>query len=442
MTELDALIVKELKLCEFKFWYPLFSKHSMKSHILELPIHFPVSHDLSADTAVGAANSDQGHHPTINMHREFTAYLQQDGIVLPEKYSEKFSPGSTTADAAPGATLPASALMEVHDKLGAKKSEEKRTEVTACSDSTVTSTTATTAAMFNYISSSVSQAMKSFRSKDDTSICYFIKTNWSCPSDAKWILTGQCLKCYSLDDVYMVLKASDRILYDIELIRLCNEVEIQLREQKEQKLLQQEQQNMMDGPEAITAATDNAVTNDPHDIQHRHKHHHSEHTTLSLITRKWANLHPSMEFRCFVRGRELIAVSQRECTTCFPFLVSPPAPRVEEMGSFSIDTTATATATATAAATATASSSITVPVVSAQNSEQPNGNSSSGSSSNNYQNSINSTSNTSARSTTRSELQEEILDRISGFYETVILPCTDFPSENCKLWLLLLLLWL
>lgn len=43
----------------------------------------------------------------------------------------------------------------------------------------------------------------------------FPKLNWSCPLDASWINTGT-LKCQRLADVYVLLKSSDRIIYDIE----------------------------------------------------------------------------------------------------------------------------------------------------------------------------------------------------------------------------------
>jgi hypothetical protein len=216
MSDLDCEIVKELRYCEFKFWYPLFSKYSMKSHVLELPVNAPSS------------SGDNDCHG-INIHQEFTQYLQQDGIILPDDHLN-----NQQADEGSGKT-------------------HKET--------------------FHFITSSVSGAMKAFRECDDSSLCYFVKTNWSCPSDAKWILTGQCLKCYAMEDVYTVLKASDRTLYDVELLRLCNQVEATAAAL---------------GAGQVDAATSPAPA------------------SLSIVIRKWANLNPAMEFRCFVRGGELI----------------------------------------------------------------------------------------------------------------------------------------
>jgi len=210
MNTLDDLITVDLGYCEFKYWYRLFSKYSMKSHILELPF------DISSNDSSSSSN--------INLHHEFGVYLKQDGIILP---NDHLASQITDTDAF------------IHKET------------------------------FEFISSHVSEAMKQFREKDDTSICYFMKTNWSCPSDAKWILTGQCLKCYNLEDMYTVLKASDRVLYDLELLRLRNE--------------------------AVVAS--GGVP-----------------SPLTIVTRKWANFNPSMEFRCFVRGKELIG--ELMCLVC------------------------------------------------------------------------------------------------------------------------------
>lgn len=78
------------------------------------------------------------------------------------------------------------------------------------------------------------------------------KLNWSCPKDATWVNNGT-LKCQTPGDVYLLLKSSDFVMHDLL-----------------------------------------------HAID-------KEHTTIQyeLVLRKWCNLHPSMEFRCFVSDRQL-----------------------------------------------------------------------------------------------------------------------------------------
>jgi hypothetical protein len=85
------------------------------------------------------------------------------------------------------------------------------------------------------------------------------KLNWSAPKDTTWVNEGT-LKCQTVGDVYLLLKSSDFCLHDV------------LRK-------------------AWKDCEDYDESRDPPKLQ--------------LILRDWCNLHPSMEFRCFVRQHEL-----------------------------------------------------------------------------------------------------------------------------------------
>ena len=41
---------------------------------------------------------------------------------------------------------------------------------------------------------------------------------------------------------------------------------------------------------------------------------------MQLVLRKWCHFHPSMEFRCFIRHDDLLAISQRNHTQHYPHL--------------------------------------------------------------------------------------------------------------------------
>eukprot|EP00752_Nemacystus_decipiens_P007422 g6635.t1 len=101
----------------------------------------------------------------------------------------------------------------------------------------------------------------------------FPKLNWSCPKDAAWV-NGGSLKCSLPGDVLCLLKSSTFISHDLH--------------------------------HAFDACPDATV---------------SRPGTFTLVLRKWCNLHPSMLFRCFVRERRLVGVSQRDCTSYYGFLV-------------------------------------------------------------------------------------------------------------------------
>ncbi|ERF74735.1 hypothetical protein EPUS_04904 [Endocarpon pusillum Z07020] len=91
------------------------------------------------------------------------------------------------------------------------------------------------------------------------------KLNWSAPKDATWISPTNDMECRTANEIYLLLKSSDFITHDLE------------------------------------QAFDGCVADEePIPIPY------------VLVLRKSFNINPSLEFRCFVRHRILIAVSQRE----------------------------------------------------------------------------------------------------------------------------------
>ncbi|BES95381.1 Hypothetical protein NTJ_08191 [Nesidiocoris tenuis] len=85
----------------------------------------------------------------------------------------------------------------------------------------------------------------------------FVKLNWSAPTDAAWMATNSSLKCTNLQDLYLLLKSSGKISDDLE-------------------------------------------------IKGQEKYY--------VVMKKWLDIHPGTEFRCFVSNGELIAISQRNNT--------------------------------------------------------------------------------------------------------------------------------
>ncbi|KAG0255877.1 hypothetical protein BGZ95_005647, partial [Linnemannia exigua] len=102
----------------------------------------------------------------------------------------------------------------------------------------------------------------------------FPKLNWSSPRDASWIAATNTLKCQNVADIFLLLKSSDFIAHD----------------------LAHAYEDCSDAP----AEGVNRVRPRPE--------------TVELVLRKWFDLAPSMEFRCFVRDNKLVAISQRDMT--------------------------------------------------------------------------------------------------------------------------------
>ncbi|CAI8036988.1 Cell division cycle protein 123 homolog [Geodia barretti] len=103
------------------------------------------------------------------------------------------------------------------------------------------------------------------------------KLNWSTPRDASWLLPGNTLECRTPGEVILLLKSSDFAAHD--LIHRFDDC--------------------VDKESCEATSTD-----------------------YVLCLRKWTEVHPSTEFRCFVLNNSLIGVSQRECSSCYSHLVA------------------------------------------------------------------------------------------------------------------------
>lgn len=91
------------------------------------------------------------------------------------------------------------------------------------------------------------------------------KLNWSAPKDATWIAATNSMECRTPNDIYLLLKSSDFITHDLQ------------------------------------HAFDDTDDQSPDPAVPYH-----------LVLRKWITLNPSVEFRCFVRDRRIIAICQRD----------------------------------------------------------------------------------------------------------------------------------
>ncbi|KAI1435752.1 D123-domain-containing protein [Xylaria sp. CBS 124048] len=102
------------------------------------------------------------------------------------------------------------------------------------------------------------------------------KLNWTAPKDATWISLHQnTIKCTSPNDVYLLLKSSNFITYDLD--------------------------HAFDN--CTPTASSSQATFKP-----------------VLVLRSYFNPHTAMEFRCFVKHRNLVAISQRDLNY-FEFLL-------------------------------------------------------------------------------------------------------------------------
>ena len=115
------------------------------------------------------------------------------------------------------------------------------------------------------------------------------KLNWSAPKDATWIAATNSMECRRPSDIYLLLKSSDFVAHDLEhAFDGCEETE--------HGTVEHEAANMNDS---------HTVTGD---------------IRYTLVLRKWVEMNPSLEFRCFVKSRTLVAICQRDLNH-FDFLL-------------------------------------------------------------------------------------------------------------------------
>ncbi|XP_014008645.1 cell division cycle protein 123 homolog isoform X1 [Salmo salar] len=144
-----------------------------------------------------------------------------------------------------------------HNQTNNSDSEEE--DVQWSDDETTTTVTAPEFPEFN---SKVLEAINTLGG------CVFPKLNWSAPRDANWIALNSSLQCQSLSDIFLLFKSSDFITHDLTQPFLHSSDE--------------------DSP--------NPAIN------------------YELVLRKWSELLPGGEFRCFIKENKLIGISQRDYT--------------------------------------------------------------------------------------------------------------------------------
>jgi len=114
----------------------------------------------------------------------------------------------------------------------------------------------------------------------------FPKLNWRAPQDAAWMSTSHSLKCRSPNDVYLLLKSSDRLKRDLwSPFEHCP-------------------------PSSLTPPTP------------------------TLVLKKWREIQPSAEFRLFVKAGRLVGISPRDTTRYHPYLASDRSAIVSSVTSF------------------------------------------------------------------------------------------------------------
>ena len=209
----DITVTKRnIENCSFSKWYPLFRGHTPRAKILK-----PVP-------------------------PEFIQYLKQDGIKLPHDQEERSFYTSN---------IEKNDDNDYSDWEDAESITDKNTEED--------SNTIDPIVHFNDFHLQLKNIIKELGPVTP-------KLNWSAPRDATWILPNNSMKCNEVNEIYLLLNASNYIMHDLE--HAYDECQ-------------------RDTDDVIIPETE-------------------------LILREWFDTNPALEFRVFVRGEKVIGVTQRD----------------------------------------------------------------------------------------------------------------------------------
>ncbi|CCD22441.1 cell proliferation protein CDC123 NDAI_0A02840 [Naumovozyma dairenensis CBS 421] len=207
--------------CSFSKWYPLFKSHIPKAMIIK---------------------------PLPN---EFIQYLEQDGIILPNEDSSTsfYTQGITNDDE--------NEYSDWEEQAANDESSSEQEQENERVDPLV---------HFPEFHNKLKSAIDELGSVTP-------KLNWSAPRDATWILPNNTMKCNEVNELYLLLNASNYIMHDLQ------------------------------------NAFDECTGKEEEEEEERRKSNTPE---FELILRKWFDINPALEFRVFVQNGKIIGISQRD----------------------------------------------------------------------------------------------------------------------------------
>ncbi|CAI5984426.1 unnamed protein product [Closterium sp. NIES-64] len=141
------------------------------------------------------------------------------------------------------------------------------------------------------------------------------KLNWSCPKDVGWLSATGTPKCSNAQEVFLLLKASDSLTYDLCHVDRSNGGARVAAPEADGKQQEHSNAGRMNGDAEPRQEQQVGA------VQQHECGRQSRPSEFVLALRKWFDLRPEMEFRCFVKAHRLMGISQREITSFYPFLV-------------------------------------------------------------------------------------------------------------------------
>lgn len=235
---------REVDACNFCSWYQTFRVHTIRSIIIPLP-------------------------------QDFVSYILEDGIVLPSSHK---TVDTISDDEDEIFDVKLSTSRKIETNIQSDESFDDNIKIGCSSSSSDINSVVAETREFPELERDVLKAI------DDLNGDVFVKMNWSAPIDASWISVN-ALKCNSFHDILLLLKSSDRVLYDIEHIY-------------DECIDHNDQGKSLTDIPPEGEKMDSSVD----EIRLRGN------INRSLILRKWTSINQSYEFRVFMKNSKLRGV--------------------------------------------------------------------------------------------------------------------------------------
>lgn len=213
-----------------------------------------------------------------DLPKEFIDYLLSDGIILPpdESDDEDLGDKSLGATAADLDARPGGRIRELDQNISTN------IDTVFDDDESDDEPVPDPSLKFKELHREIRQSIK------DLGGSVVPKLNWSAPKDAVWISLTNSLKCTTPSEIYLLMKSSSFITHDLT--------------------------------EPYFGTIEAATMDNPNTASDLAGSSSSLSASYSLALRKSFNLNPSLEFRCFVKSRVLVGISQRDHLNHYAYL--------------------------------------------------------------------------------------------------------------------------
>jgi D123 len=281
--------IQDVVACQFSSWYPIFSN---------LPVKYK-----------GRQNVTIKSHIIKPLPKEFIHYLlSNDQFILPQN------------------TRTSSALLEANRHRSDKDawssdSDNDEHESGETNIAEPSSLSLSQQYSFPELNEQIRTALQTFSTK-----ACIPKLNWSSPKDAIWMNGGtNTMECRTAGDIYLLLKASDFISFDLQ--HALTDVVVRNDRTTPQSTATTTttvaKRNDVENDDEGTDTTETATaTFTQQSLLLLSSSTLPSNFQFELVLRKYCNLYPSQEFRCFISYNKLIGISQRYQHYFYPFLQS------------------------------------------------------------------------------------------------------------------------